>query len=217
MSSNAEYNDEKKEGLHESESEPKKLDFRVQRTYGFLTKALVDLLKKKDFSEITVNELCEKALIRRATFYKHFTDKLELFKFVVNRNFDFFGKSHNFKYDRENPGTFYPEIVNYILSFAEENKAVLQSIFSGSAAAQLTSIMLETTEHHICKHLKQDIENGAREIARPELLAAMMSGAIVYMANRWVKNNIDVSKEEILNLCKFITNRFYTTEKPAIK
>ena len=61
----------------------KKIDFRVQRTYTLLTSAMMDLLKEKSFDEITVGELCERAMIRRATFYKHFADKFELFAFAI--------------------------------------------------------------------------------------------------------------------------------------
>ena len=46
-----------------------KEDLRVKKTKRALTLAFIELLKVKHFEDITINELCEKAEIRRATFY----------------------------------------------------------------------------------------------------------------------------------------------------
>ena len=55
------------------DKEGKKPDLRVQKTRSALTSALYDLLCQKSFDDVTVTELCEKAVIRKATFYKHFS------------------------------------------------------------------------------------------------------------------------------------------------
>lgn len=59
------------------------MDLRIVKTYTALTVALESLLLEKPLQEITVSEICEKAMIRRATFYKHFGDKNELFAFIL--------------------------------------------------------------------------------------------------------------------------------------
>ncbi|MBD8839971.1 TetR/AcrR family transcriptional regulator [Paenibacillus sp. CFBP 13594] len=58
----------------------KKVDLRVTRTHKLLTMALLDLLCEKGqlFSNITINEICDKAMVHRTTFYKHFKDKFAL-------------------------------------------------------------------------------------------------------------------------------------------
>ncbi|RAI86139.1 TetR family transcriptional regulator [Paenibacillus pabuli] len=66
----------------------KKIDLRVTRTHKLLTMALVDLLCQKGqlFSNITINEICDKAMVHRTTFYKHFEDKFALLSFTLNQN-----------------------------------------------------------------------------------------------------------------------------------
>ncbi|WP_366344632.1 TetR/AcrR family transcriptional regulator [Paenibacillus amylolyticus] len=58
----------------------KKLDLRVARTHKLLITAFRDLLSEqgKLFSNITINEICDKAMVHRTTFYKHFEDKFAL-------------------------------------------------------------------------------------------------------------------------------------------
>lgn len=54
------------------------MDLRKERTLRLLSESLLDLLHVKPFSEISVTEVCERAMVRRATFYRHFADKEEL-------------------------------------------------------------------------------------------------------------------------------------------
>ena len=58
-----------------------KTDLRIRKTYKALCDAFVTILEKKRFDDLTVNELCDEAMIRRATFYKHFADKYDFFSF----------------------------------------------------------------------------------------------------------------------------------------
>lgn len=62
----------------------KKSDLRVRKTYDALMRAFEELLSGKTFDDITVNELCETALIRRPTFYSHFEDKYDFLRFYLN-------------------------------------------------------------------------------------------------------------------------------------
>jgi len=55
----------------------KKDDLRVIKTKNVLMEALSKLLEHKKFTQITVHDLCDEALISRATFYSHFSDKYD--------------------------------------------------------------------------------------------------------------------------------------------
>ena len=56
-----------------------KSDLRIIKTRKALYTAFTMLLGEKSFEDITVNELCENAMVRRATCYKHFADKYDFF------------------------------------------------------------------------------------------------------------------------------------------
>ncbi|GCE07104.1 TetR/AcrR family transcriptional regulator [Dictyobacter aurantiacus] len=51
---------------------------RAQRTHKLLREALVELLSEQHFESITVGELAQRAMINRATFYRHYLDKYDL-------------------------------------------------------------------------------------------------------------------------------------------
>lgn len=60
------------------------VDRRVRRTQARLREAIVDLVHDKGFHAVTVDHICERADVTRATFYVHFRDKEHLLSSVVD-------------------------------------------------------------------------------------------------------------------------------------
>lgn len=65
-----------------------KEDRRVRYTKMALKESFIRLLTKKDISQITIKEICEKADINRATFYAHYNDQYDLLRKIENELFD---------------------------------------------------------------------------------------------------------------------------------
>jgi AcrR family transcriptional regulator len=53
-------------------------DLRVRRTRKLLQKALLDAASEKGFAHVTVRDIAERAMVNRATFYRHYEDKYDL-------------------------------------------------------------------------------------------------------------------------------------------
>ena len=53
-------------------------DIRARFTRKLLQDTLFALLAEKRFEMITVGEIAERAMVNRATFYRHYQDKYEL-------------------------------------------------------------------------------------------------------------------------------------------
>ncbi len=51
------------------------IDPRIVRSRRMLMDALVSLLHRKDFDDISVQEIADEATLNRATFYLHYPDK----------------------------------------------------------------------------------------------------------------------------------------------
>lgn len=64
------------------------IDARVRYTRMIIEQSFLELLKQKPVSKITVTELCEKAQINRATFYKHYLDVPDLMEKLEEQLFD---------------------------------------------------------------------------------------------------------------------------------
>ncbi len=65
---------------------PKKPDRRIKKTKTSLYQAFYNLLKKKEYSDITVKELADEADITRKTFYLHYNSLDDLLReFMAER------------------------------------------------------------------------------------------------------------------------------------
>ena len=60
-------------------------DLRIIKTLQQIDRALLELLNELPFQKITVQLLCERALINRSTFYKYYTDKYDLLDRYLNK------------------------------------------------------------------------------------------------------------------------------------
>jgi AcrR family transcriptional regulator len=55
-------------------------DLRVRRTRKLLQKALLEAASEKGFAHVTVGDIAERAMVNRATFYRHYEDKYDLLR-----------------------------------------------------------------------------------------------------------------------------------------
>lgn len=53
-------------------------DLRIRRTRKMLRDALTELTTEKGFAAITVQDITDRAMVNRATFYRHYQDKYDL-------------------------------------------------------------------------------------------------------------------------------------------
>ena len=61
------------------------MDKRILKTKKNLYEGLLKVMKEKEFENIKISEICEKALTTRSTFYDHFTDKYELLYSLIEK------------------------------------------------------------------------------------------------------------------------------------
>ena len=53
-------------------------DLRVTRSQRFIREALIDLIEERGFDALSVGEITARAMVSRATFYRHYRDKYDL-------------------------------------------------------------------------------------------------------------------------------------------
>jgi AcrR family transcriptional regulator len=64
------------------------IDLRVRRTRKLLWEALLAEMSERAFEDITVTDICERAMVHRTTFYKHYEDKYALLEQGMRQMYD---------------------------------------------------------------------------------------------------------------------------------
>lgn len=155
------------------------MDLRVERTYRSLMQAFTELLEEGSYDAVTVAALCERAMIRRTTFYKHFADKDEFFAFYL--------KSIRDEFEQRLGGlgacphrTRNKLMLKELLRFLREHERLTCNAVNSSNPAPLFDALCEVICNDNLRCLKE--EAGA---ADPEMRAAFLSGGILQMVRCW--------------------------------
>ncbi|MDQ0875932.1 AcrR family transcriptional regulator [Paenibacillus sp. V4I3] len=82
-----------------------KVDPRTIRTRKLLMDAFMKIAQKKEFKNITINDITEEATVNRATFYSHFQDKYDLMDASITEDILESIVKHLNHYDRLNEET----------------------------------------------------------------------------------------------------------------
>ncbi|MGN0072342.1 MAG: TetR/AcrR family transcriptional regulator [Coriobacteriales bacterium] len=155
------------------------MDLRVERTYRSLMQAFTELLEEDSYDSITVAALCERAMIRRTTFYKHFADKDEFFAFYLKSIRD------EFEHCLDGLGTCPYQLRNKLmlgelLRFMSEHALLVSNAVNSPSSTVLFDALCEVIYNDNLRCLRE--QTGT---ADPEMRAAFIGGGILQMVRHW--------------------------------
>lgn len=186
----------------------KKKDLRVQKTYLALTNALINLLQTKKFEDISVQEICDRAMIGRATFYKHFADKYEFTTICIRLlQQSYYNEAEEFS--SENPGDYYTRLIQHALDFIESNSALIHALETSPIFPVLLDTSSEELTHNLEEHLEKDQSADHRLPANPQILAQLFMGSVMQCSRWWYSHRDEMGKEEMLQTLSSLLGRIF--------
>lgn len=128
------------------------MDLRIQKTYRALNGAFTELLSQNRYEKISVSKICDAALIRRTTFYKHFRDKDDFFAFYIDslrQEFLAFGDEDGegagalgrTRASRQETAARRREILARLSAFLLAHREVMGNIFTSSMAGAMITVI----------------------------------------------------------------------------
>lgn len=178
--------------------EEKKTDLRIQKTYKALCDTFLNLLSEKRFEEITVNELCEQALVRRATFYKHFADKYEFFGFFIRQIQESFNAEEQKMPHSDKPHAYFIYLFEKCIHYFKQHEKLVNSVIKSNMFPTLLEIFSEEVYRHVLLKMKEQLESGVAISISVEMLATFYTGGIIQVLRHWFMSNCTISEEELL-------------------
>ncbi|MBR5139853.1 MAG: TetR/AcrR family transcriptional regulator [Clostridia bacterium] len=177
----------------------KKEDARVIRTKAKLFSSFRQLLSEKTFEEITINEICIRSDIRRATFYKHFSDKYDFLAGLVGH------LRHNFeeRFDTDSAigdndlSAYYLEYLKAIISFLDANEEIVKLIFDSNIAPALVEVIIDENYKKTKEKLESDLKRGLKLIASADTVAIYLAGGIAHTLIKWLKAGKQTSPDSL--------------------
>ena len=133
-------------------------DLRVLKTKKKLVSALNELMEKSPLVDITVFDLCQAANIRRATFYKHFSDKTDFLTYYMTIIEDGIFEKINSLKATGGPTHYYTSYVRELMRCLCDHETVLRGLIESDSLHLVMNIILSGTLESLKKDLAEDVE-----------------------------------------------------------
>ena len=169
-----------------------KEDLRQRRTKKLLTEALLSLMEEQPFSEISVVDICQRAMVHRTTFYAHFEDKYALLRYAVARLYRAFEPTAEDL--RANPRSYFLSVFQNALSFVRAHSGLYRSAVSSG------SVDIQTLEALVAEQLLSRFPADETNPARLEITAHFYAGGILAIVRWWLKQGAALSEDTLLQL-----------------
>lgn len=177
-------------------TEGRKLDLRIERTYRMLCEAFERLLGSKHYEDVTVSDLCDQAMIRRTTFYKHFADKDEFFAFYVRHVHDEFERRSAPAGGYRDPLDCHTRMTHELMAFIRENDRLIRLCLTSSAFTSLDAVLADEMRHSFQQALEVQARQGHVFCANPEALVRYACGGFLASLYEFVKTHDPVTQAD---------------------
>lgn len=169
---------------------------RVTRTIRDFENALLTLLEKNSFEHLTVDQICQEALLHRSSFYRYFSDKYDLLEQTLNAQINKLTENTDSEDD----------IIKQLLYYIDQHKEVIRHLAPNSARSSLYTEILNILSQILLERrsikTNDPIVVALQKAENPEMLAYVLSGAIIGTFYWWQGNNYDVPIEEVVKFAR---------------
>lgn len=170
-----------------------------------MNNALINLLDKKDFEDITVKEICQTASVNRSTFYLHYENTYDLLKETIENLYkDFFSRyDSNLSMDRINNKSnddlflITPKYLKPYLSFVYDNKKIFKLMYFKNEVFNGRN-MYEIWLDKIFKPILSKF-NVKNEEEQSYIMLFHLQG-LIGLIMEWVKNDCKMPIDDLINV-----------------
>ena len=188
-----------------------KMDRRVQRTLQSLRAALLELIKEKDYDDISIEEITQRADVGRTTFYLHYKDKEDLL--MEEFSAIMYERAHALSEipfsvwlpvsdeDLEKNKTLQPLLL--VFEHIRENSELYYLLLKSTNSSKIFERIRNISADAIVKFVeaKQETDPIPPLSEVPiDFFAAFFSGSLLSVANWWLKEDMRHTPEEVSNM-----------------
>jgi AcrR family transcriptional regulator len=181
-----------------------KLDRKTRYTRKALGDSLIELMKAKPFTKITVRELCENADINRTTFYAHYRDQYDLLQQIEEETLNHIEDMLD-KYDSKRSKREVFEMVEEILNFIANNSSSVRVLLSENGDIDFQKRLFRhfMLKEQVMRYLPK---KSIREETKEYWSVYVINGAIG-MVQYWLKENMSIPVSELAKILMFLAWR----------
>lgn len=176
------------------------MDRRVKYTKKIIKDTFLELVAEKDIKKITVSEICTKADINRATFYRYYLDVFDLLD-AIKKEFETELKNA-YAPSNENENT----VINFAKAMLEvflQNKELVKMLFNTNNGLYFLNNILEIAYSRCKEKWEKDLPDIGQEDM--EYASVFIFNGALGVINFWVQNDFDKDINEIAEIIETLS------------
>lgn len=168
---------------------------RVAISKRLLKDGVMNLLKKKHISEISVSELCEEAQINRTTFYRHYQTAHDV---LLEIEFDFVKSFYDIPVSSKDAKDM-KKHATCMCEFLNENKDIVKLFIRNNTDSDLTLIFQNYSNGFLAsrKVLYKGHNIGSDTMS---LMQTFFAYGIYALVRQWISEDVSLTAEEVADL-----------------
>lgn len=160
-----------------------KIDRRILKSQDAIKKAVIELMSKKSFDDITIQDISDKANVHRATIYLHYQDKFDLLNKLIEEHIQALREISDWACEMD-LGTATQAFFDYF----ERNYLFFSTMLASKGAPSFRSYFLE----FIIEEFKDEVdpsEERNHELSG-EVMLRFMGTAYVGIVEWWINKGM---------------------------
>jgi AcrR family transcriptional regulator len=179
-------------------------DLRVRRTHKLLWEALMAEMAARPFEEITVKDICERAMVHRTTFYTHYADKYDLLEQGMRQMLEALvaGEPHQppSAYSAEHPPVYFIRLFEQAAEHQQFYKLMLCGEGVGRFQKMIKAYVAEVAGDPSGEGARNVSGDGVHDPALAvsmDMHAQFVAGATVSLLAWWLEHDMPLSPQQM--------------------
>ena len=171
---------------------------RKARTRELLKQCTMELLLEKNYTDLTIQDITDRADLARGTFYVHFSDKEDITWTLLREGIDALGQEVLSEYTEESyPRRKYLSLMR-MFEFAQQNRDLLRVMLGDKGHPAFT----KRIQDYLCVFLERGLVDGVFQAAvvtdiPMKFAAQFMTGAMVRVMLWSIEDDVDYTPAQM--------------------
>ncbi|WP_282675042.1 TetR/AcrR family transcriptional regulator [Lactococcus lactis] len=176
---------------------------KSERTHELIKESILNILSKKSFNQITVNDICNQSYITRSTFYMHYKDKYHVLESINEDICVQLDKHLSIRFNISDIESLLISLINGI----DKNKFLIMiDIQNGSV--NLKQDIQDTVQHSAHKYFESVFDTQKCDVNIDFMAKLFSSIAITFLEYSMIHGEIQQNASFLNTLNKLIIDKY---------
>src|SRR5262245_4069793 len=178
-------------------SSEQQVDLRVRRTRKLLWEALLAEMSARALEDITVTDICERAMVHRTTFYKHYEDKYALLEQGMRQMYDALVAEVQHAppsaFSAEHP----PPLFIRLFEHVAEREQFYRLMLCGEGVGRFQKLVKDYIAEVVEAKTRGWLPTGQQSVFPLAMHVQFLAGAVLSLLAWWLENSMPLSPQRM--------------------